>query len=469
VAHAPLEPPATEDLSKDAPAMNRKTLIAVAAFAALGLLALLALRQPEKGEGVGDRQRPLAKIDAGALDTITVTRAGVVTTLKREGGKFKVTTPVAYAADDAAAKGAFDALEKLTLGNLVSENKAKQAEFDVDDAKGIHVVAKGAAGQVLADLYVGKIVASGTMVRVAGKDQVWQAMGPLRSDFDKGPADFRDRSVTTFSADDAEMVTVKAKDGGIAIVKKTGKSGGGEAKWEVVTAVPKVDKLDNAIPNGIVQALSSLKTNDFADGATLAATGLDAPTLTVTVALKGGKNATLLVGNKKGADELYVKTPDVAQIFVSKTFNLERVAKRPIEFKDKLLADVAEADLAEVAVTRGENSFTLVHEAAAWKATKPAKLVLDPARAPSIAGGFKDWKATSFAEDTSPSVTGLAKPKAVVVAKTKKGETTTFKVGEDAKDKTNVYLQSSKSPDVYLVPKWSVDRLLVKVDDLKKK
>jgi hypothetical protein len=453
--------------------MNRKTLTAVAAFAVLGLAALFALRQPEKGEGAGARQRPLAAIDPAALDTLTITRAGAVTTLKREGGKLKVTAPVAYAADDAAVKGAFDTVEKLTLGSLVSETKAKQAEFEVDDAKGIHVVAKsekgGGAGQVLADFFVGKAVANGTMVRLAGKDEIWQAVGPVRSAFDKAPADFRDKSVITFPSADAEMITVKAKDGGVAIVKKAGKAGSGEDKWEVVTAVPKIDKLDGAVPNGLVAALSSFKANDFADGATPAATGLDAPTLTVTVALKGGKSVTLLVGKKKADDELYVKTPEAPQIYVAKTFNLERIAKRPIEFKDKLLADVGEAYLAEVDVTHAENSYTLVHEAAAWKATKPAKLVLDPARTPSIAGAFKDWKATSFAEDTSPATTGLAKPKAVIVAKTKKGETLTFKVGEDAKDKTNVYLQSSKSPDVYLAPKWSTDRLLVKVDDLKKK
>ena len=110
--------------------MNRKTLTAVAAFAILGLVALFALRQPEKGEATGDRQRPLAKIDPAALDTITVTRGGAATVLKREGGKLKVTAPVPYAADETAVKAAFEALEKLEFGNLVTENKAKQVELD---------------------------------------------------------------------------------------------------------------------------------------------------------------------------------------------------------------------------------------------------------------------------------------------------------------------------------------------------
>ena len=60
--------------------MNRKSLIAIAAFAVLGLVAFLSLRQPEKGEGTAERQRPLAKIAAGHLDTLQILRGGVTTT-----------------------------------------------------------------------------------------------------------------------------------------------------------------------------------------------------------------------------------------------------------------------------------------------------------------------------------------------------------------------------------------------------
>jgi hypothetical protein len=448
--------------------MNRKTLTALAAFAILGLIALFALRQPEKGESSVDRQRPLAKIDPTALKAISVTRTLVKTTIERDGGKYKVTAPVASAADELNAKAAFDALEKLELGNLVTEKKDKQAEFEVNDANALHVVAQGAGGAELAYLLVGKAVGGGTMVRLKGSDQVWQAVGPLRSVFDKSAAEWRDRTVTTFSTADAETVTVKAKDG-VAVVKKSGKGAGGEDKWELVSSEPKVEKLDNAVPNGIVNALSSFKTDDFGDKETLASTGLDAPALTVTVGLKGGKNVTVLIGNQKGTEAHFVKTADAHQIYVVKNFSSDRFNKRPIDFKDKTLADVGEADLKEVAVTHGADSYTLVHDGTKWKATKPPKFELDPGRTPSIGGAFKDWKANGFAEGTTPATTGLAKPKATIVMKSNKGETITFKVGDDAKDKQNVYLASSKSPDVYLAPKWSTDRLLVKLDDLKKK
>jgi Domain of unknown function (DUF4340) len=456
--------------------MNRKTLSAIAAFAVLGIIALYALRQPEKGETAKDQQRPIAKVNPAELDTLQVTRSGATTTLKKEGDKFKVSAPLAYPADEFVAKAAFEAIGKLDFSNLVTEKKTKHAEFEVEEGKGLHVVAKSekTGGKVLADLYVGKAAGNGTMVRPAGKDDVWQAAGGLRATFDKAPTDWRDKSITTFNAADVEMLKVKAKDGNEIITKKTGAKVAGSAddKWDVATSSVKFDKLDNTIPNGIVSSLASWKTNDFADGAKAADTGLDAPALTITVTLKGGKKVTVLVGNKKGQgndDDFYVKA-DAPQVFLVKKFGIERVNKRPIEFKDKTVCDLPEADIAEIAVTNAANSFTVAKAATGWKATKPPKLDLDTDKMGPMASGFKDWKAVSIAEDGSPAATGLGKPRAVIVAKSKSkpGDTCSLKVGDETKDKQNTFVQSAKGPDVYLVPKWSIDRILLKVDDLKK-
>ncbi len=187
----------------------------------------------------------------------------------------------------------------------------------------------------------------------------------------------------------------------------------------------------------------------------------------MTVALKGGKKVTALVGNKKGEDEYYVKTADAPQVFIVKKYNAERVIKRPIEFRDKTLCDIPDTDVSEIAVSRGDNSFTIAKSGSDWKASKPAKLEVDAAKV-TFAAAFKEWKAQSFAEDATPKTNGLAKPTATIVAKGKAGATCTIKVGEETKDKLNYYVMSGKSPDVYLAPKWNVDRVLVKVDDLKK-
>jgi len=449
--------------------MNRKTFYALAAFAGLTVIAIIALTRPQKGERVSDRARPVAKLNTADVETIEVTKAGATSVIKSDGGKYTMTAPVAYAADEPAAKAAFEGLGKMDVSDLVTEQKAKHAEFEVDDKSGIHLVAKAKGGKVLADVIVGKSNGPGTMVRPAGKDEVWQATGISKYLFDKSPADWRDKSITTFTAPDAEQVEVVTQDGGKTIAKKSGAKVGSEDGWNVVESSVKVDKLDNAIPNGIVSALAMWKAQDFADGVKPADAGLEPPALAITVSLKGGKKATALIGNKKGDDEYYVKTPEAPQVFIVKKYNAERVVKRPVEFRDKTLCDIADSDLAEVAVTHGDNSYTIAKTGSDWKASKPAKLEVDSSKV-TFASAFKEWKAQSFAEDATPKTNGLAKPQATIVAKGKgkPPATCTIKVGEETKDKLNYYVMTGKSADVFLAPKWNVDRVLVKVDDLKK-
>src|SRR6185503_10715438 len=101
--------------------MNRKTLLALATFAGLGILAVIALTRPDKGERTSDRQRPIARMDTADIGSIEVTKAGATSIVKNEGGKYKVTAPVPYAADEAVAKAAFEGVKKMNVADLVTE------------------------------------------------------------------------------------------------------------------------------------------------------------------------------------------------------------------------------------------------------------------------------------------------------------------------------------------------------------
>ena len=467
--------------------MNRKTLTALGVFVVLGALALVALRQPEKGERAADHPHPVAKLDPAQITTLEVTRGGATTIIKNDAGKYRVTAPVAFAADEASAKAAFEGLGKMDVSDLVTEQKAKQTEFDVDDKAGIRVVAKH-DDKVLADLIVGKSVGAGTMVRPSGQDDTWRATGITHYLFDKGPSDWRDKSIVTFPLAEAGRLEVTSKDGAKIVLQKAadGKDVKAEAKqdpkqaakpdaqWEVVQSSVKIDKLDTSIPSGIASAMASWKANDFADGVSLAQAGLAPPELTVTLAALGakdGKSVTVLIGGKKGDDEVYVKKADAPQVFLVKKYNLDRINKRPMEFRDKTLCDLTGAELTEIAVSAGDRSYTLSKSGADWKASKPAKLEVDSGKVNPIVGAFKDWKGNGFAEDQSLKDNGLAKPKAVISAKAggkSSAPACQVRVGDETKDKVNYYVASAKSADVYTAPKWAVDRILVKPDDLKK-
>lgn len=447
--------------------MNKKTLIAFGAFVVLAVIAVVALRAPEKGERAADRARPIPPLNAAQINTVDITRSGVTSTIKKEGDSYRVTAPVAYAADPGNAKALFEGLGKLDVSDLVTEQPAKQTEFQVDDKDGIHVVVKHDA-QVLADLIVGKSVGAGTMVRLPGKNEIWQANGINRYLVDKPAADWRDKSISTFTVGDAEKLNVTAKDGAKVALKKTGTKEGSEDKWQVVDSSVKIDKLDNATANGVVSSLSSWKANDFADGVKLADAGLEPPALTITVGLKDGKSITVLIGGKKGEDEVYAKKSDAPQVFLVKKYNVERIAKAPIEFRDKTLCNIDGADVTEVSVAGGDKAYALVKSGTDWKATKP-KMDVDASKVTPITNAFKEWKATSFAEDQSAKADGLAKAKLITAKSKDKGAPLCqVKVGDETKDKQSYFVTAGKGTDVMLAPKWSVDRILVKPDDLKK-
>ena len=447
--------------------MNKKTLIALGAFVVLGIIAIVALRAPEKGERASDRARPIPSLDAAQITTVDITKGGVTTTLKKEGETYRVIAPVAYAADAGNAKGVWESLGKMDVSDLVTEQPSKQSEFQVDDKEGVRVVAKHDA-QVLADVIVGKSVGAGTMVRLPGKNEIWQASGLNRFTFDKPASDWRDKSITTFTAADAQKLEVAAKDGAKLSLKKTGTKEGSEDKWQVVDATVKIDKLDYATANGVVSALAAWKANDFADGVKLADAGLEPPAVTITVGLKDGKSVSVLLGAKKGDDEMYVKKSDAPQVFLVKKYNVERINKAPIEFRDKTLCNIDAADVTEVSVAAGDKSFALVKSGSDWKATKP-KMEVDAGKVTPITSAFKDWKATSFADDQSPKNNGLTKPKVVTAKSKEKGAPVCqVKIGDESKDKLSYFVMTGKSNDVLMAPKWSVDRILVKPEDLKK-
>jgi hypothetical protein len=454
--------------------MNRKTLTAGAVFAGLLLLTLVVLRSPEKGSRTGEAARPVAKIAAGAIDSLEVTKDGKTTVIKKDGSNYKVTAPVAYPADADAAKQAFEAIEKLDFAGIVSDQKAKQTEFEVD-AKGLRVVAKK-GDTALADLRIGKVANNLTMIRPEGKDEIWQAVGSLKFQLDKDTAGWRDKSIVTFPEADAERIDVVSKGGDkIALTRPPKADGGADTGWKVLESSVKVEPFDKAVPTDMIAALSSFKTNDFADGAAPGETGLDAPALTVTVGLKGGKKETVLIGKKKGDEDFYVKTASGPQVYLVKKFTLERINKRPIEFREKTICNLTDSEITQVAVSHDKDSYTLVKDAKksgadAWKLAKPTGVTLDTSKTTGILSGFKDWKANSFAEDNSPKATGLDKPRATIAATSNvKGHACAVKVGAELADKQNSYIAVAGSPDVMVVPKWALDRVLVKVDDLKKK
>jgi hypothetical protein len=454
--------------------MNRKTVFAGLIFAGLVVLTFFLLHSPEKGtRPPGERPRPIPKLKADDFDTLEVTKGGATTVMKKQGDNYQIVKPIDYLADKDSAKAGFEAIEKVQFNDILSAEKSRQKEFEVDEG-GLRVVVKK-GDKILADLHVGKTANDETMVRLEGKDQVWATTGFFRYQLDKDTLGWRDKHISRYEEKDAYKIEVAHRTRGrIAIERPAPTDGGAAPEWGVVAASINVEPFDKRMATDVATTLSALAASEFADNAKPEETGLDSPENTVTVSLRDGKPYRILFGKKKDEDNTYVKMADKPQVFLIRKFQVEQINKRPIDFRDKTICNLASAEITEVSVARDKDPFVLSKNPGksgddAWKLTKPAAPA-DISKANALAGFFHEWKAQKYAEDNLPKTAGLAKPTAIISAKSNvKGHVCNLKVGGESADKNNYYVLPSNQPYVFLVAKSDVDRITVKLDEVKKK
>lgn len=438
--------------------MEKKTLLALVVLIALGVGAVAVLRAPEKGQRTGAAPRPVATLkttDIGQLEITTEKQESV--SLAKSSNEWKVTAPAEWPADKQAVKSLTEALEKMSFGDIVTETAAKHEELGVADGKSQRVVVKDATGKLLADLHVGKTVAGFTMVRPQGKNEVWQATGLSAYLINRDAKGWRDHTVMSFSSADVERLTVES--GGDKLVLDKVKEG----EWKIAEstgAAPKGSDLDQQQATSATQTLGALQAADFAEGKSPEETGLEHPAVKLTVKAKD-KEHVLLVGNTR-ADDVFVTTPDSKVAYVVKKYLAERVAKRPIDYRDKTILKAKESEIATVEIRKGAESTALEHSGETWKLKgKP----LDAEKIKPVVSAFENVVATSFSPEKDANKTGLAKPSGTVTVRTKDQQATTLKVGSQTKEE-EYYVQKVGTPDIYMVKKYIVDRFLKKPSDL---
>ncbi len=448
--------------------MEKRTLYALLAVALLGGVAIWVMRSPEKGQRSGPPPRPVAVVKAADIITLELTNdKNEKTVLSRSTGAWRVTSPGDWKADQQGVKQVVDGLEKLTFGDVASQNVDKQAELGVADGKGARVTAKNASGAAVADLHVGKAIGGYTMMRVDGKSDTWQATGLFPFTVGRPPSGWRDHAVFELTAADVGKLTVEDAGGKLLLARVAGgdKDKPNDAKWKIVetsgTAPKTSADLDMAQVNAVVQGAANLHASDFADGKKPD----DAKgKLTLTLTVKDKPHA-LWVGAATG-DDVLVATGDSPQVYTVKKFSIEHIAKKPIDYRDKTIVKAKGADLASVTIEAAGDTTTLTQgKDGKWTA---AKGNADDSKVKPALGAFENLAAAGFSEEKDAAKTGLNKPSGRAVLHVKGQPPVTLTVGAATKD-GDYFVQKSGSADVYLVKKYAIDRWMKKTADLTKK
>ncbi len=440
--------------------MNKKTPIALVVFIVLLGTTLYILSRPEKGERQGERPRPMPKISAKQLERIIITAKGTTVELERDEvdlEKWKVISPIRYPADKYATDAIQERLAELEFGDLITEQKAKQAEYEVDDKAGVRVkvYTDKAAENPTGDFYLGKVMENFTLFRVAGKDEVYQAVGSLRTHFDRELKNWRERKIFDFPADDARKLTVEGEAGGVVLSRPDEKT-----PWKVDVSPVAIDQLDTSVITNLVNSLAALLAFDFDDKAKPADVGLVTPKTTIKITLKDNKELKLLIGANKGED-WWVKRDDQDQLFTLKKYNIEPLLLRPVDLRHKAILSFKGQDAVSLTVEKltekEPGKVTLVKDGGKWKVN--GKEVADASKVDGAVELLGDLTAEGFARHSAKEL-GMDTPEWRVTVTLQDRTQHVLTVGSVEKD--GFYALSRKGVvDLFLLRKYMMDRFLL--------
>ena len=288
--------------------MNRKTLLALATFAGLGILAVIALTPAREGRTHVRSPAPDRPAGHGRHRHASRSpRPAPPPMIKNEGGKYKVTAPVALRRRRGGGQGGVRGAGedgRLRPGDR-EEGEAGRVRGRRQERHPRGRQGEGRQGRWPTSI-VGKSTGPGTMVRPAGKDEIWQASGISRTCSTRA----RPTGATRASPPSPPATPSRSRwwprTAPRRSLKKTGAKAGSRGQVGGRRIVGRRStSCDNAVPNGIVSARSrSGRRTTSPTAPSWPTRAWTPPALTVTVALKGGKKVTVADRQQEGRRRL---------------------------------------------------------------------------------------------------------------------------------------------------------------------
>jgi len=238
--------------------VQRRYAVTIGAFALASVLVILLAASGSRDRINYDLPK-IGPFQRESIDEVTIERRGSAATVRRSAGKWSV-HPGGFPAHEPSAEFIVDAMIGLQISDVVS-TQGDPSRFGLDEKSRVTVTMR-AAGEELLVLHVGRRAASfgHTYIQIGGDSRVFQGGGELKTVFDRGMAELREKSVLSFEPDSIDEVTVSSTFGSpeavrIRVVRD-------EAGWlqadRDVSDILRIDESTSIDEAGIDQALNFL-------------------------------------------------------------------------------------------------------------------------------------------------------------------------------------------------------------------
>lgn len=406
------------------------------------------------------KAKVFAALQADQVEALTVTSSkGETTTLKKENGTWRITAPVQAEVDAVEVSAITSGLASLEEQRVVEEQASDLAAFGLAPPRSaVEFTTAGGAAQ---RLQLGEKTPTGgdMYARLGDGTRVFLVPAYLDSTFDRGTFDLRDKAALKLDRTKVDGVQLVAGGTAIGFAKR-------DEQWRMTAP------LDLRADYGAVESVlgrvanAQMKAIVAQDAADLAQYGLQAPEFTVHLDA-GSARSTLLVGSASPEGSRYAKDASRPFVFTIDGTIADDLKKTPADFRPKDLFEFRSFTGRRFEATR--DGATLVFEkrkgegesaVEKWVQVQPAKDV-EEAKIIDLLSTASNLRALAFVDALPAGATPVVSFKAVSGDGAREESVSFFRAGED------VYATRVGDPGAAKLAAVDLDSTLKNLDALK--
>jgi hypothetical protein len=306
--------------------------------------------------------------------------------LSKDKGKWSITAPAVYAADQDAAISLASSFAGVNADSVVEDAPKDLSRYGLADPA-LTVTAHEKNGKT-DKLFFGDDVPTGSLVYVrTGNDhKVYVASSSLKTSFSKEVNDLRDKRLLTFDATQVSRLELAAPKSDIEFGKVN------QSDWQILK--PQPYRADSFQVEDIVRKLADAKMDlsGKPDDAKAAETAFNSgrPVATAKVTDAGGVQA---LDVRQVKEDYYAHTNLFPGAFKISS-DLGKLLGKPLDdFRNKKLFDFGFSDLTRLEIQQGAGDKLYARSGADWKS---ANQTMDPGTIQAVIDKLRDLTATGF-------------------------------------------------------------------------
>lgn len=311
-----------------------------------GLGAYIYFVDSERPAGGLEEKAKVFTVEADQIQEVTVTSAGETTTLRKEDGAWKITSPISADADSTEVSALTSALSALEVNRVVDGNASNLAEFGLDEPR-IKVAYKAEGGS--GELHIGDKTAtqSDMYAMKAGESRVFLVQAYQESSLAKKTFDLRDKRVLHFNRDQVDLVELNQPGAPDVQLARSG------SDWLV--KAPVQARGDYSAIEGLLTRLSTASMTTLVDPNSPETFGLETPAAVVTVGA-GSTRATLELGTERDGT-VYARDRARQMLFTVEPSLATDVKKTVDDLRDKDIFEFRTFNAVRLRITRGADTY----------------------------------------------------------------------------------------------------------------